>query len=130
MAETANEIRDQIEDTRAQIGNTLAELEHKVSPRRIVDDHPLALLGAAFGAGLILSAVTRRGRSDAHATEDPDMRPGRMRRTASGAVGGLANAIMTAAVGTFVSRVATVLEDGLSNAEPDYDPVSTDDHAA
>lgn len=68
MGETADEIRNQIEETRAKIGQDLNELEHKVRRetdwRVHFDRRPWAFMGAAFSAavlfGLIVGTVTRR----------------------------------------------------------------------
>ena len=56
MAETSEQIRRDLERTRARVGGTIAALERKVNPRHVLDDHPVAAVGAAFGVGVLLGA--------------------------------------------------------------------------
>src|SRR5215213_7042664 len=62
MAETSDDIRNDIALTRQRMTDALSRLEHKVNPRHVIDDHPLILLGAAVGTGFLLgrSTVDRR----------------------------------------------------------------------
>lgn len=57
MAETSDEIRRELEGTRERVGSTIAALERKVNPRHVLDDHPLVLLGVAFGTGVLLATT-------------------------------------------------------------------------
>lgn len=57
MAETSEQIRRELERTRARVGGTIAALERKVNPRYVLDDHPVAAVGAAFGVGVLLGAT-------------------------------------------------------------------------
>jgi len=57
MAETSEQIRRDLERTRARVGGTIAALERKVNPRHVLDDHPVAAVGAAFGVGVLLGAT-------------------------------------------------------------------------
>lgn len=57
MAETSEQIRRELERTRARVGGTIAALERKVNPRYVLDDHPVAVVGAAFGVGVLLGAT-------------------------------------------------------------------------
>ena len=57
MAETSEQIRRDLERTRARVGGTIAALERKVNPRHVLDDHPVATVGAAFGVGVLLGAT-------------------------------------------------------------------------
>lgn len=57
MAETSEQIRRELERTRARVGGTIAALERKVNPRHVLEDHPVAIVGAAFGVGVLLGAT-------------------------------------------------------------------------
>lgn len=57
MAETSDEIRRQLESTRERVGSTIAALERKVNPRHVLDDHPLVVVGLAFGTGVLLATT-------------------------------------------------------------------------
>lgn len=57
MAQTSDQIRRELERTREQLGNTIAALERKVNPRHLVEDHPLILVGVAFGTGVMLATT-------------------------------------------------------------------------
>jgi len=76
MGQTTNQIEEHIEDTRADLGDNLRELEQKV---RLATDwkqhfrnNPMTMVGVAFGGGVMLAAVMggrkhRRGREYARA---------------------------------------------------------------
>ena len=55
MAETAADVRRDIELTRERMSDTIAQLEHKMNLMQVVKDHPWPALGVAFAAGVILS---------------------------------------------------------------------------
>jgi hypothetical protein len=57
MAETSEQIRRELERTRARVGGTIAALERKVNPRHVLEDHPIAIVGAAFGVGVLMGAT-------------------------------------------------------------------------
>jgi hypothetical protein len=57
MAETTADVRRDIELTRERMSSTLSQLESKLNVSRIVKDNPWPALGAAFGAGLLLSGT-------------------------------------------------------------------------
>jgi hypothetical protein len=68
MGETADQIRNEIEEKRAKLGQDLNQLEYKVKRetdwRVQFDRRPWAFMGAAFTSavlfGLIIGAVGRR----------------------------------------------------------------------
>jgi len=67
MGEATNQIEAHIEDTRADLGSNLYELERKVKSvtdwRQYYQRDPKMLLGAAFGGGILLATmVGGRGR--------------------------------------------------------------------
>lgn len=117
MAETSHEIRSQIADTRKRLSSTIAALEHKVDPRRVVDEHPLTLVGVAFGTGLLMATtgatsraareVRDQVRGGAHAVND---RAGTMLDGALSAVTGAITAAIT-------SRLTATLNRSLSTVE-------------
>lgn len=67
MAETSEQIRRELERTRARVGGTIAALERKVNPRHVLEDHPIAIVGAAFGVGVLFGATGAAGQAAAGA---------------------------------------------------------------
>lgn len=65
MGETADQIRNEIDSQREQLGENLQQLEQKVKQtvdwRTQFEQKPLLGLGVAFGAGLLLSALAPGG---------------------------------------------------------------------
>ena len=65
MGQTTDQIEAHIEDTREDLGSNLHELERKV--RSVTDwkqhfqTNPATMLGAAFGAGMLLATVVGGG---------------------------------------------------------------------
>ena len=55
MAESTADVRRDIELTRERMTSTLAQLERKLNLTQIIRDHPWPAIGAAVGAGLLLS---------------------------------------------------------------------------
>ena len=55
MAETAADVRRDIELTRERMSSTITELEQKLNVAQMVRDHPWPALAVAFGAGVLLS---------------------------------------------------------------------------
>jgi ElaB/YqjD/DUF883 family membrane-anchored ribosome-binding protein len=110
MAETSHEIRRQIDDTRARIGTTIAALEHKMNPRRVVDEHPLTLVGVAFGTGLLLSTTGATGRAVKEVREQVKEGAGRINTTAGSALDEIINAVIGAATATITSKMTELLQ--------------------
>lgn len=110
MAETSNEIRRQIEDTRARIGSTIAALEQKVDPHRVIDEHPLTLVGVAFGAGLLMATTGATGRAVSEVKEHVREGAGRINNNAGSALDGVLNAVIGAATATITSKMTEVLQ--------------------
>jgi hypothetical protein len=75
MAETPDQIKQHIEERRGRITEDINELEYRV--KRTVDwrtqfsRHTPAIMGAAFGAGVLLAFLTANRRRD-HEEEDED----------------------------------------------------------
>ena len=74
MGQATSQIEAHIEGTRADLGANLQELEHKVKNvtdwRQQFRNHPLTMVGVAFGGGVMLAAMLggskhRRGRQNA-----------------------------------------------------------------
>ena len=67
MGETPDQIEKQISAERVQLGQNLRELQTRVEQttdwRVQFAKRPMALLGAAFGGGLLLAFMTIGGRS-------------------------------------------------------------------
>ncbi len=110
MADTPNEIRSQIEDTRERIGTTIAALERKLDPRRVVDEHPLTLVGVAFGAGLLLSTTGAAGRAAREVREQVRGGADRINDSAGSALDGIINAVLRAATATITTKVTELLQ--------------------
>jgi hypothetical protein len=78
MGQTTHQIEAHIEDTRADLGSNLHELEQKVKAvtdwKQHFQTHPMTMLGVAFGGGVLLATMgggrtRRRGESlSRHAT--------------------------------------------------------------
>jgi hypothetical protein len=70
MDERPDEIIDQIEAKRDELGRNLNELEEKVRRtadwRAHYDKNPMLILGAALGGGLLLGSMVGGGRSKSH----------------------------------------------------------------
>ena len=68
MDKTTNQIESDIERKRDELGANLNELEHKVKQigdwRHHFDNHPMTLIGAAFGGGMVLATMLGRSRRD------------------------------------------------------------------
>jgi ElaB/YqjD/DUF883 family membrane-anchored ribosome-binding protein len=66
MDTTTNEIEDHIEHTREHLSANIQELENKVRSvtdwRRMFQQKPLTLVGAAFGGGVLLGTLTSGGK--------------------------------------------------------------------
>jgi hypothetical protein len=74
MGPTTQQLENQIESTREDLGANLHELERRVKEigdwRHHFDNHPTALLGAALGGGFVLALMVggRRRRPYANTT--------------------------------------------------------------
>lgn len=55
MAETAAQVRRDIEVTRERISESIAQLENRLNVTERIRENPLPALGLAFAAGLVLS---------------------------------------------------------------------------
>lgn len=74
MGQTSDQIRDEIDSKRQELGENLQQLEEKVKStvdwRTQFDDHPVVGVGAAFAAGFLLSALMPGGGSGAKSSSD------------------------------------------------------------
>lgn len=68
MDKTTDQIESDIERKRHELGANLHELEHKVKQigdwRHHFHNHPVTLLGAAFGGGVLVATMLGRSRRD------------------------------------------------------------------
>ena len=66
MEQTIGQIESHIEKTREDLGANLHELEHKVKQlgdwHHHFSNHPMTLLGVAFGGGVLLATLFETGR--------------------------------------------------------------------
>jgi hypothetical protein len=116
MAETSHEIRRQIEDTRARIGTTIAALERKVDPKRVVDDYPLTLVGVAFGTGLLLATTGATSRAVKEVREQVRDNAGKLNDRAGTTLDGILSAVLGAATTSITGKVAELLDVALGSS--------------
>ncbi len=66
MGETTSKIEAEIEDARESLGSNLRELEEKIRSatdwKQQFEQHPMKLMGVAFGGGMLLGAMWGGGR--------------------------------------------------------------------
>ena len=80
MGEKQNELERHIHEQRSELGENISELQQKV--KTAVDwrvqfrEHPIALMGVAFGGGLLLSVLFRGRRSPDGPSENWRSEPG------------------------------------------------------
>lgn len=94
MAETADQIEQQIVETRLELKDNFNELERRVKSvvdwKRHFEERPGTMLALAFGGGVVLSAILPRRRSGAgrkHSTESGAQRGAAAYRTPSSEIG-------------------------------------------
>jgi hypothetical protein len=121
MAETSREIRGQLEDTRARIGTTIAALQHKVHPQRVVEDHPLALVAVAFGTGLLVATSGVSGRTVGKVAEQVRHGAGRVNDSAGSALDGVVDAVIGSATKMIATTVMGLLEVALGAGSANTD---------
>ena len=72
MAETSDEIKNQIDAQRDRLGDNLHELERRVKDttdwRAHMEKRPWVVLGIAFGAGVALSGILSRSGSSSYSS--------------------------------------------------------------
>jgi hypothetical protein len=101
VGQTTDQIESHIEKTRDDLGANLHELEQKV--KEVTDwryhfrNHPMTLIGAAFGGGILLATMVSRTRNTTNAV--PASAPVRHRATETWDV------IKDALVGVAAARV-------------------------
>lgn len=70
MGETAEQIRNQIDAKREELGANLSNLERRVRDladwRKQVSNRPMTAIGTMFGVGLLMSLMLRRGHRRSH----------------------------------------------------------------
>lgn len=117
MAETSHEIRRQIDDTRARIGVTIKALERKVDPHRLIDEHPLTLVGVAFGTGILLSTTGATGRAVKEVRAQVQHGANRINDTAGSAVDGIVEAIVGAATAAITDKLSELVHGSLASSD-------------
>jgi hypothetical protein len=119
MGEKADRIEQHIKQQRDELGDNVMELKQKVSRsfdwRAQVDEHPLTMVGLAFGGGLLLSALLdgRRGTmpplsSDLHRAYD------------AGSSNGTWEILRGAVMGLAATKLKEVVEELLPGFQDEY----------
>ena len=135
MAETTTEVRADIEQTRARMSGAIAELERKVDVAQKVKDHPWAAVGAAFGAGIALSASradVRAAKVTADATKETSSKLGvALDGVVAALIAGVAQALNSRIDGMVSEVVTSIKGDGKprglrSNAIPVDEAIRAD----
>lgn len=116
MAETSHEIRRQIGDTRARIGGTIAALQHKVDPHRMIDDYPLTLVGVAFGAGVLLATTGATGRAVKEVRQQVREGANTINDKAGSTFDGIVEAVLGAATAAITDKLADLVNVSLSSS--------------
>lgn len=95
MAEQVEQLRQQIETTRAHLGEHLDQLatkaEQAVDVRRHIEGHPWATVAAALAAGFLLGRARNHVRRNGHVRTDGALAMGTMPSEASRPRGWLAD---------------------------------------
>ena len=122
MAETSEQIRRDLERTRARVGGTIAALERKVNPRYVLDDHPVAVVGAAFGVGVLLGATGAAQKAAvgaAHEVRD-QLRSGseRASQKTSDVVDGIVHTILSTATAAITAKLTAAMGNVLPSSHP------------
>jgi hypothetical protein len=110
MAETSNEIRRELELTRAHLGNTIVALERKVNPKHILDDHPITVVGLALGTGVLLATTGAAGRAARGIRDQVQTGASTVNDSASSALDRLLQAVVSAATNAVAVKVAELLD--------------------
>lgn len=75
MGETADDIKRDVEQARARLGQDLNELEYRVRSqfdwRVQLQRHPWVFVGAAFAVAVLVGAATKRSKKQARAIGGP-----------------------------------------------------------
>ena len=120
MAETTTEVRAEIEQTRARMSGAIAELERKVDLTQKVRNHPWAAVGAAFGAGIALSASradVKAAKVTADATKETGSKLG-------GALDLVVAALIAGVAEAFHSRIDGMVNEVVTSIRGDAKPRS------
>jgi hypothetical protein len=107
MTETTTDVRADIDQTRARISGSIAELENKVDVAQRVKEHPWVAVGIAFGAGVALSAShtdVRAAKVTAEATRQTGSKLGL-------ALDGVVAALIAGVAEAFHSRIDNAVND-------------------
>ena len=133
MDQTAKQIERQIERNRENLSSNLQELEDKM--KTIVDwrhhtrQNPAAVLGLAFGGGILLSTLLKGRRKSRHLRADSSGGYARSSMDRSGRSSGHWQAIRDGLLAAAASKVQDTLE-GVVPALRDYFSSSTQKHSS
>lgn len=129
MAETSDEIRRELEETRSRVGRTIAALERKVNPRHVIDDHPLIIVGVAFGTGILLSTTGAAKRAALDVRERIQHQATHVNANASGTLDRLLSAITATATTAMTAKVTEFIDSSM-RGNPPRKPSNTKSRAA
>jgi hypothetical protein len=141
MDETSGQIERKIRETRNDLSDNISELEEKVKTvfdwRAQFEEHPAAMVGLAFGGGMLLSALLPSVRSSSRRSPDwtPDWSAAQDRDFRVEPVESPANAqgqdrsqtsenwdaLKGALVGVAVSRLSGYIEEFLPGFKREFD---------
>ena len=124
MAETSEQIRRDLERTRARVGGTIAALERKVNPRYVLDDHPVAVVGAAFGVGVLLGATGAAQKAAVGAAHEvrEQLRSGteRASKGTSNVVDGIVQTILSTATAAITAKLTAAMSNVLPSSHTSH----------
>lgn len=118
MAETSEEIRRDLERTRARVGGTIAALERKVNPRYVIDDHPVVMVGAAFGVGVLLGATGAAQKAAVDAAHEVRAQLKSGTEHASKGTSHMVDGIVQAILSTASAAITAKLTEAMGNIMP------------
>jgi len=130
MGETTDQIEAHIENTREELGSNLHELERKVKSvtdwRQHYRTRPMTLIGVAFGAGVLLAAMSGKSRHHRYSQRrfssdvgSSSMQSGGNRQNSK--MMETVNNVKTALVGVGISRLKDFVGDLVPGFQEHYD---------
>jgi hypothetical protein len=119
MGEKADRIEQHIKQQRDELGENVMELKQKVSRsfdwRAQVDEHPLTMVGLAFGGGLLLSALL-----DGKRSAMPPLSSDLHRAYEAGSSNGTWEILRGAVMGLAATKLKEVVEELLPGFQDEY----------
>ncbi|MGI8549019.1 MAG: DUF3618 domain-containing protein [Gemmatimonadaceae bacterium] len=125
MAKASDEIRRELANTRERVGRTIAALERKVNPRHLLDDHPLAVVGVAFGTGVLLATTGAAKRAAHDVAEQLQHQATHVNSAAGGTLDRLLEAITSTARIAITAKVGEILDSSMRGTQPQKPPTTS-----